>query len=146
MEQLQKILASWPEASLEFPASILYGTMPPKGTNRQIHKEMTVPFSPADRRWVTFTSLGYSSNSCTKHRSQNYVPTSYHMRFSNKNRTLSGNLGSLHAVIFTSAPSRSIRCNTLAMFFVSSNPRWWLPNAGISSCFIIAIIPLAYCA
>lgn len=67
----------------------------------------------------------------------------YLIRFSKRNSTFSGTIAFLLAVIFKTAPSVSIRCNTLAMFFVSSMPRWWLPNKGIFSSFIIVRIPAA---
>lgn len=69
--------------------------------------------------------------------------SNYLMRYLHRNSTFLGELGFLLAVKLITAPSASICCNTLAMFFVSSRPRWWLPRSGIPSCFNIVIIPLA---
>ena len=68
----------------------------------------------------------------------------YLMRFLKRNSTFSGESAFLLAVSCKSAPSANMRCNTLAMFFVSSIPRWWLPKSGICSSFIIVIIPVAF--
>lgn len=68
---------------------------------------------------------------------------SHLMRFLKRNCTSPGTL-ELLAVICKSAPSASMRCSTLAIFLVSSIPRWWLPTNGILSSFIMVIIPVAW--
>lgn len=69
--------------------------------------------------------------------------SSYLIRFLNRNSIFSGESEFLLAVICISAPSASMCCSTLAMFFVSSIPRWWLPTTGIRSSLIMVIIPVA---
>ena len=65
------------------------------------------------------------------------------IRFLKRKLTSRRDLGFLLAVIWMSAPSTSMCCSTLVMFFVSSMPRWWLPTKGICSSFIIVTIPVA---
>lgn len=67
----------------------------------------------------------------------------YQIRFLKRKLTSRGDLGFLLAVIWMSAPSTSMCWSTLAMFFVSSMPRWCLPTKGICSSFIIVTIPVA---
>lgn len=67
----------------------------------------------------------------------------YLIRFLKRKLTSWGDLGFLLAVIWMSAPSTSMCCSTLVMFFVSSMPRWWLPTKGICNSLIIVTIPVA---